>query len=119
MAMAGLNAWGKEARDRLGLEKMRDAGDLVVDHAETVEPHGLDGMAGGHHPHGRVWRRRLLHDRGDAACFQHACDETQVLAALRAVRLRLGRDGRARRVSHSLLLGRGNGRDPQKLFNDT
>ena len=33
--MAGLNAWGNEARDRLILEKMGDEVELLVDKAQT------------------------------------------------------------------------------------
>jgi hypothetical protein len=78
MEMAGLNAWGKEARERLGLEQMGDEVERLVEQAETVEPHGFDRMAGGHNPHGRVLLRRLINDRGDAECCKHAGDETQV-----------------------------------------
>ena len=79
MEMAGLNAWGKEARERLVLEKMGDEVELLVDKAETVEHHGFDRMAGGHNPHFRVLLRRLINDLGDAEFFKHACDETQVI----------------------------------------
>src|SRR5262245_58123712 len=51
MEMAGLNAWGNEARDRLILEKMRDEVELLVNKAQTVEHHGFDCMAGGLNTH--------------------------------------------------------------------
>jgi hypothetical protein len=76
-------------------------------------------MAGGHNPHCRVLLRRLINDLRNGEFFKHPCDQTQVISNLRAVRLRLGRDVRAVRVSHSLLLRRGDCSDPQKLLNDT
>ena len=105
--MAGPNAGGNEARARLMLEKMGDEGALVVEKAEAVEHHGFDGMAGSHHPPFRVLLGGAIDDCSDAECFTHARDQTQVLEDLCAVRLRLGRDVRAIRVSHSLLLCRG------------
>src|SRR4030095_11948648 len=44
--MAGLNAGGNEARDRLILEKMGDKVELLVEKAETIKHHGFDRMAG-------------------------------------------------------------------------
>jgi hypothetical protein len=76
-------------------------------------------MAGGHTPHCRVLLRRLINDLGDPEFFKHARDEAKVISELRAVRLRLWRDGRAVRVSQSLLLCRGDCIDPPKLLNDT
>src|SRR5262245_47784746 len=52
--MAGLNAWGNEARDGLILEKMGHEVELLVDKPQTVEHHGFDRMAGGYNPHFRV-----------------------------------------------------------------
>ena len=77
--MAGLNAWGNEARDRLILEKMGDEVELLVDKAEAVEHHGFDRMAGGHNPHCRVLLRRLINNLRDAEFFKHARDQTQVI----------------------------------------
>src|SRR5438477_10116359 len=69
--MAGLNAWGNEARDRLILEKMGDEIELLLDKAEAVEHHGFDRMAGGHNPHFRVLLRRLINNLCDAEFFKH------------------------------------------------
>ena len=117
--MTGLHAGGNEARERLVLEKMGHEGELLVEKAQTVEHHGFDRMTGGHNPHFRVLLRRLINDLRNAELFKHSRDQTQVIEGLRAVRLRLGRDVRAVRVSHRLLLGRGDCSDPQKLLNDT
>ena len=77
--MAGLNAWGNEARDRLMLKKMRDKVELLVDKAQTVEDHGFDGMASGHNPHFRVLLRRLINHLRDAEFFKHPRDQAQVI----------------------------------------
>jgi hypothetical protein len=103
---AGWNAWSNEARDRLRLEKMGHEVELWLDKAEAVEHQGLHRMTGGHHPHGRVLRRRLIHACSDAEFCKHPRAQTYVLSDLRAVRLRRGREGRAVRASHSLLLCR-------------
>jgi hypothetical protein len=95
MEMAGLHAWGKKARHRLMVEKMGAEGALWIDKTQTVEPHGFDRMAGGHHPHGRGLRGGALNDFRDAEFFTHARDKAKVIQALRAVRLRLRRDIRA------------------------
>ena len=105
--MAGLHTWGNEASERLMLEKMWNEIELLMDEAETVEHQGFDRMASGHHPHFWVLLGGLINHRCDAEFFTHARDQTQVIEDLCAVRLRLGRDGRAIRVSQSLLLGRG------------
>src|SRR5262249_39618891 len=79
MAMAGLNAWGHEARHRLMLEKRGPEVQLGVEKAETVAPHGLDRRAGGHNPHCWGLRRRLVDALGDPACVKHACDTAKVI----------------------------------------
>jgi hypothetical protein len=76
-------------------------------------------MASRHHAHGRVLLRHLIHALGDAECFKHACDKAQVIQDQRAVWLRLRREVRAVRVSHSLLLCQGECIDTPKLLNDT
>src|SRR5262245_40275744 len=86
---------------------MRDEVELLVEKTQTVEHHGFHGMAGGHHPHFRVLLGGAINDFRDAEFFKHARDQTQVISDLGAVRLRLGWDGRAIRVAHNLLLGRG------------
>ncbi len=77
--MAGLHAGGNEARDRLILEKMGDEGALVIEKTQTVEHHGLDRMACGHHPHCRVLLGGFVHDLGDAEFFKHARDKAKVI----------------------------------------
>jgi hypothetical protein len=79
MEMAGLNAWGNEARDGFILEKMGDEVELLVDKAQTVEHHGFDRMAGGHNPHFRVLLGGSINDFSDAEFFKHARDQTQVI----------------------------------------
>ena len=74
MAMAGLNAGGNKARARFMLEKMGAEIELLVHEAQAVEDHGLDRMAGGHHPHARVLFGGLIKDLRDAECFKHPCD---------------------------------------------
>jgi len=113
MARAGLHAGGHEARERLRLQKMGDQGARLVDQAEAMEPQGLDGMAGGHHPHGRIWRRRLRNHLRAAERFQHARHSTHVLSNRCAVRVRRGREVRAVRVSPRLRLGREIGAAPK------
>ena len=93
--MAGLNAWGNKARNRLIVEKMGDEGELVMDKTQPVEHHGFDRMAGGHNPHFRVLLGGSINDFSDAEFFKHARDKAKVLQDLRAVRLRLRRDIRA------------------------
>jgi hypothetical protein len=78
--MAGLNAWGNEARDRLILEKMGHEVELLVDKAETIKHHGFDRMASGHNPHFWVLLRRLVDDLGDPEFFKHACDKAPVIS---------------------------------------
>jgi hypothetical protein len=119
MEMAGLHAWGNEARDGLMLENMGHEGEWLVTKTPTVEHHGFARMAGGDHPHGRVLRGGSIHDCGDAKCFKHARDQTQVIEDLWAGWLRRWRDGRAIRVSHSLLLYGGDCIGPPKLLNYT
>src|SRR5438309_11930200 len=95
---------------------MGDKVQLLVEKAQTVEPHGFfDCMASGHNPHGRVLLRRVINDLSHAEFFKHPRDQTQVLQDLRTVRLRLWRELRAVRWSHSLLLYRGEGIDIQTL----
>ena len=77
--MAGLNAWGNEARDGLILEKKGDEVELLVDKAEPIEHHGFDCMAGGHNPHFRVLLGGSINDVSDAEFFKHARDQTQVI----------------------------------------
>jgi hypothetical protein len=77
--MAGLNAWGNEERERLMLEKMGDEVELLVEKAETIEHHGFNRMAGGHHPHFRVLFGGSINDVSDAEFFKHARDQTQVI----------------------------------------
>src|SRR5712692_3081533 len=77
--MAGLNAWGNEARDRLILEKMGDEIELLIDKAEAVELHGFDRMAGGHNPHFRVLLRRLINNLRYAKLLKQPCDQSQVI----------------------------------------
>src|SRR5262245_59349054 len=86
---------------------MRDEVERLVKKAQTVEHHGFDRMAGGHNPHFRILLGGSINDFRDAEFFKHACDQPQVIYNLCAVRLWLGWDGRAIRVSHNLLLGRG------------
>src|SRR5205823_3362489 len=119
IAMAGLHAWGNETREGFSLEKMGHEGALLVEKAQTVEDHGCDRMAGGHKTHFRVGLCRFINDLRDAECFKHPRDQTQMIEDLRAVRWRLWRDVRAVRVSHRLLLCRGDCIDPPKLLNDT
>jgi hypothetical protein len=114
MAMPGLHTWGNEARDRLVLEKMGDEVAWLVENAQTVAHPSLDRMAGGAKPPCRGLLGGLIHDLRDAEFFKHARDQTQVIEDLCAGRLRLGRDGRAVRVSHSLLLCRGMVSAPKK-----
>ena len=117
--MAGLNAWGNEARDRLILEKMGDEVELLVDKAQTVEHHGFDRMAGGHNPHFRVLLGGLINDLRDAEFFKHARDKAQGDLRPACGTVAAWRDVRAVRVSHSLLLCRGDCIGTQKLLNDT
>src|SRR5262249_20263622 len=77
--MAGLNAWGNEARDGLILEKMGHEVELLVDKTQTVEHHGFDRMAGGYNPHFRVLLGGSINDFSDAEFFKHARDQTQVI----------------------------------------
>src|SRR5262245_49506907 len=77
--MAGLNAWGNEARDRFILKKMGDKVELLVDKAEAVEHHGFDRMAGSHNPHFRVLLRGLVDDFRDAEFFKPPCNQPQVI----------------------------------------
>jgi len=79
MAMAGLKAWGNEAREGLIREKMGHEGELWVEKAQTVEHHGFDRMAGGDKPHFWVWLGSSINDFREAECFQHARDQTQVI----------------------------------------
>jgi hypothetical protein len=89
MAMAGVNPGGNQARARLMLEKMGHEVQRLGEQAQTVEPHGFDCLASGHHPPFRVVLRRLLNDLSNAECFTPPRDQTQVIPALRTVRLRL------------------------------
>src|SRR5262249_45283361 len=102
--MTGLNGRGNESRERFILEEMRDEVELLVHEAQAVEDHGLDRMAGGHHTHARGLLSGVITDLSDAECVEHPCDEAEVIQDLRTVRLRLWRDVRAVRWSHSLLL---------------
>ena len=77
--MAGLNAWGHEAREGGMREKMGHEGERVVEKAQTVEHHGFDRMASRHNAPCRVLLRRLVDDLGDAEFFTHACDKAKVI----------------------------------------
>ena len=114
MEMAGLHAWGNEARERRSLAKMGDEVARVVEKTAPVEHQSCDGMASRHNAHGRVLLRRLVDDRGDAEFVTHACDQAQVIEDQRAVWLRLRRDVRTVRGSQSLLRCRGDGIDMPK-----
>jgi hypothetical protein len=89
------------------LEKMGHEGELWVEKAQTIEHHGFDRMPSGHNPHFRVLLGGSLNDFRDAEFCKHPRDQAQVISDLGTVRLWLWRDGRAVRVSHSLLLCRG------------
>src|SRR5215510_10517982 len=67
--LAGLHAWGNEARDRFILKKMGDKVELLIDKAEAVAHPGFDRMAGSHHPHFRVLLRGLIDDFSEAEFF--------------------------------------------------
>src|SRR5262249_38183177 len=86
------------------LEEMRHEVELLVHEAQAVEDHGLDRMAGGHNTHARVLLSGFINDLSDAEFFKHPFDQAEVIQDLRTVRLRLWRDVRAVRWSHSLLL---------------
>jgi hypothetical protein len=83
--MTGVHAGGKEARARLGVEKMGHAGELWGEKAQTVEHQGCDCMAGGPKPPCRVWLRRLIHALRHAEFFQPPRDQTEVISDLCAV----------------------------------
>jgi hypothetical protein len=117
IAMVRLNTRGDASRERLVLKKMRHQGKPLVDKAQAIQDHGFDGMACSDNPHCRVVLRCLINNLSDTKCFKHACDEPQVISNLRAVRLRLWRDVRTVRLSHSLLLCRGDCIDTPKLLN--
>lgn len=104
VAGAGLHAWGTEARARLGLETMRDAGELWGDKAQAVAHQGWDCMASGHKRQCRGLPRRVSHDLRDAECGKPPRAPPPVISHLRAVRWRLGREGRAVRLSPRRLL---------------
>jgi hypothetical protein len=98
---------------------MRHKVELLVDEAQAVEDHGFDGMACGHQTHFRVLLGGFINDFGDTEFFKHARNKAKVISDLRAVRLRLRRDVRTVRLSHSLLLCRGDCIDTPKLLNYT
>jgi hypothetical protein len=77
-----------------------------MEQAEAVAPHGVDRMAGGPTPHGRVLRRRVIKLLRAPAFVTHRRDQPPVISDLGAGRWRLGRPGRTVRVSQSLLLCR-------------
>jgi hypothetical protein len=77
MAMAGLNAGGNEARERLMLEKMGHEGERLVEQAETMKPQGCDRMASGHNPQCWVLLRRLVDDLGAPEFCKPPCDKAQ------------------------------------------
>jgi hypothetical protein len=58
---------------------MRHEVELLVDEAQAVEDHRLDGMAGGDHPHCRVLLGGLINNLSDAEFFKHPRDQTQVI----------------------------------------
>ena len=80
------------------LEKMGDEGELVIEKAETMKPHGCDRLAGGPNAHFRGLLRRLVDDLGDAEFCTHACDKAKGIEDQRAVWLRLRRDIRTVRL---------------------
>src|SRR5262245_15962463 len=86
---------------------MRDAGERGLKNAQTVEPHGVDRMAGGAKPPCGGWLGGALTACRDAEVCTHARAQTPVLENWCAVRVRLGWEGRTIRVSPTLLLGRG------------
>ena len=116
VAMTGVHARSDETRERRMLQKMRPEVELVVDEAQAVADHRLDRMAGGDNPHGRVLLGGVSNDLSDAECFTHPRDSTQGISDLRAVRLGLWRNSRTVRVSHRLLLCRGDCIDTPKLL---
>ena len=116
--MAGLNAWGNEARDRLILEKMGDEVELLVEKAETIKHQGFDRMAGGHNPHFGVLLRRLINNLRDTEFFKHARDQTQVTKT--CVRYGCGFGGMAGRYECRTVPPLQRDRiGTQKLLNDT
>ena len=117
--MTGLNGRGNEPRERFILKEMRHEVELLVHEAQAIEDHDLDRMAGGHNTHARVLLGSFINDLSDAELFKHPCNQTKVIQDLCTVRLRLWRDVRAVRWSHSLLLYRGECSDTQKLLNYT
>jgi hypothetical protein len=86
--MARLHAWGTEARAWLILQKMEDEGELLVEKAQAMEPHGFDRMPGGHNPHFRGLLGGSIHDFSDTEFCQHPCDQAQVISDLGTVRWR-------------------------------
>src|SRR4029453_16169574 len=69
--MTGLNAGRHKASDGFILEKMGHERELLVEKAQTIEPHGFDRMAGSDNPRFRVLLRRLINDFSDAEFFKH------------------------------------------------
>jgi hypothetical protein len=93
--MAGFDARGDEASGWFILKKMWHEVELLVDEAQAIEDHGLDGIACGHQAHFRVLLSGLINDLGDAEFFKHARNQAKVIYDLRAVWLRLRLDVRA------------------------
>jgi len=79
---AGVHGRGAEARGRCVLTNLRHAGERLVDEAEAVADHRLDGMACGHQTPGRGVRGRLVHDCCEATCVTPARDKAPVIEAM-------------------------------------
>jgi hypothetical protein len=80
--MTGWHAGRNEASEGFILDKMGHERELLGETAQTIEPHGLDRMAGSHKPRFRVLLRRLIKDCSDAEFFKHPRDQTHMIEDL-------------------------------------
>jgi hypothetical protein len=72
------------------LEEARHAGARLGDTPQAIEPHGVDGFT--HRQVAHVWGLvgGVVEAVAHAECFKHASHTPQLIADLRAVRVRLG-----------------------------
>lgn len=85
MEMLGGDPRSDESGGRLMMEKLGYQVEGLLDKAQAVKHHRLDGMACRHPTHLGVLLRRSVNDVTNAEFVKHACDKAQMIQHLRAL----------------------------------
>ena len=113
------NAGRNESIRRLIVEESGNQRERLIDKPQAIEHHGFDRLTYREVAHFRVVVSGLVDDVAKTESCKHASYKPERISGLRAVQWRLGREVRAIRGSHRLLLCSGECIDTSKYLNDT